>query len=161
MIPWISSIPLLVVPFNGDEGFYWAFYMSGASISIVRPFYPLGLNRFIWPGLTFAGEPFFAPLGLTTLTVDSTYSSRARALLISGSNRASVTLLETATLLRGDNLPSYCDCETHCNPVAAFSGLDDLTVLDLSFFLFDLARPDLIVSSSTYTEAALSGLYLL
>ena len=67
-------------------------YLTEASI-----FYPFGLNRFIYPGLTLLGD--FLELGLTTLTVELTYNSLATALLISGSIPLSITI---ADLLLGE-----------------------------------------------------------
>jgi hypothetical protein len=70
-------------------------------------FFPFGLNKFIYPGLIFEGE--FLALGLTTLTVDSTYNSLAKALLTSGDNPVDTMPLETGDLtLLGDFYASYC-----------------------------------------------------
>lgn len=64
---------------------------------VVSSFYPFGLNKFIYPGLTLVGD--FLELGLTTFTVEFTYNSLATALLISGSRPLSA---RTADLLLGE-----------------------------------------------------------
>ena len=62
----------LLVALDGDK-----FTMAEPSLVSVKSylielsiFYPLGLNKFIYPGLTLLGD--FLELGFTTLTVEFT-----------------------------------------------------------------------------------------
>lgn len=83
-MPWIFAIELLVVRVGDmlrtDEPSFVSVisYLTEASM-----FWPFGLNKFIYPGLTLLGD--FLELGFTTLTVELTYSSLAMARLTSGS----------------------------------------------------------------------------